>query len=644
MPSPRSLLQLVAHILPLVSLASSLHIKDRAQKRNETVPTTYYGVSSAEHEAKSSALKASGHRPLSLSLYGSPPEVKYAAVWVQEEGSGAIETIQTGDKASFDSWIQGWKAKGYVSTHVSATGSSDNAAYAGVMQQMDDVANWMQECDLTSPYAFENATGGIDMLIKGVSMYGSATSPLYCILGHENVGNQQQTSFYSLGTYKYNYAEVYAAETLKRYWRPTFIDVAGDGTLTPLFDDTSVGKWVAEVDLSEAQLASKIAEHAANGLSPIHLQGGGESSNLRYAAIFAEHSTPFPRRWTATGPVTGFEDNAAVTSALDTTMRAYMTTNGVRQAQVAASINGTLIASRAYTWAEPDRATVTPSHQFLLASISKMFTHAATQVLIDEGYLNTSTPIYPLLGLTPSDPRANDITVNDLLFHTAGYDRSVSPDLGFVFTQVAQSKNSAAPASLRDVIDWVLARPLDYAPGTSSAYSNFGTMLLTYAIEQLTETPYLDFLKEKVLNNDPDMPVDLYTTAATTHTSDPIVQETKYTSTSALTPLDETHKAPAVYGGDGAVKEEAVGAFGLKASAETIARFIGTHAVWGIGGRQTWYTRDGTLAGARAFAESQAEIDWALTMNTREYVSEEGWNRLTLTDLGSSVFMQYKTL
>ncbi|PVH96100.1 beta-lactamase/transpeptidase-like protein [Periconia macrospinosa] len=623
MSSLRSLLFLCSYFLFHFSPVTSLYI----QKRNDTGSVTYFGVSSAEHEEKATSLKANGFRPLSLSLYGSPSEAKYAAVWVQEEGA-AFETIHTADKPTFDSWVQTWKSKGYVSTHVSATGPVESAVYAGVMEARN-ISTWIQRCEMDSPYGLANSTGGVDLLIKAVSMYGTYANPRYCILGYENTENQQQTVFHQTVNLSNNFAQIFAAETLKRYWRPEFLNIFVDGTIAPIFTDTTVGKWAAEVDLNEAQLASRIKAQEANGLSPINISGGGNPSDIRYAVIFAERTSPLPRNWSASGAVTGFNDNAGVTDALDNVMQSFMQEHGVRQAQVAASINGTVIAERAYTWAEEDRAIVQPDDKFLLASLSKMFTHAATKQLINDGLLNLTTAIYPLLGIQPADKRANNITVLDLIYHTAGYDRLVTPDLGFIFVQVARAKNSSAPATLRDVIDYVAARPLDFTPGTKTVYSNFGTMLLSYTITKLTGIPYHDFIKERVLNG---LEAELYETDSAKHVNDAIVQETKFTGINALQPMSNA-KVPSVYGGDGAIKEETVGAFALKASATTISRFIGHNAVWGIGLREVFSNRDGSLAGARSFAQSTDKLDWALTLNTREYKSEAQWSKLVFTNV-----------
>lgn len=46
-----------------------------------------------------------------------------------------------------------------------------------------------------------------------------------------------------------------------------------------------------------------------------------------------------------------------------------------------------------------------------------------------------------------------------------------------------------------------------------------------------------------------------------------------------------------------------------------------------------WTYRDGTVPGARAIAYSLSELDFSVVLNTREYVDEEAWERLVLTDL-----------
>lgn len=618
----------VSSLFSLVSTLPATQHQSFPAKRNASIEqSVFYDITIAEYEAKVTKLKADGYRPTSLSIYGASTNPKHAGIWIKENGP-AFETISGVDEPTYNNWIEQWKNAGYVSTHVSATGSASDALFAGIVQDLPQVQSWVQRCGLDNPWNYENATAGVPMIIRGVSMYGVPNKRQYCILGHENTYNEQQTVYYQTDSFVYNYEDTYAAEIQKRFWRPVHIDVSEDYILTPIFGDTSVGQWVAITDLTSTQLASEIAARKAQNLYPIHIAGGGVEPAL-YAVIFAEQTTTLDREWHTTGTVTGFRNNTAVTNALDSVMRSFMTRNGVRQAQVAASVNGTLIASRSYTWAENDRAIVQPSDKFSLASVSKLFTYAATEHLVSTGLINLTTPVYPLLGYNdPADKRSLNITVQHLLDNSAGYDRSVSPDLGFIFRDVARLRKSPTPATLRDVIEYVVSQPLDYTPGESVSYSNYGTMLMSYVIANLTNSTYYSYIKENVLKG---AEVELYSTAAEAHVSDRIVQETKLLGPSALTPMSDA-QVPHTYGGDGSIREEAIGSYGLRASAGTIAQFIGSHNAYGLGGRSPFSFRDGKLPGARTYTQSKEVLDWALTLNTMEYAGESEWDNLVYGD------------
>ena len=627
MYTSRLLLSNLASCLSLVTLVASLPNNHQAlafSKRNATIEQSiFYGVTGAELEVKITKLKADGYRPTSLNIHGSTTDARYAGVWTKQTGED-FETILGANETAYNAWLDHLRSDGYVSTHVSATGSSSDALFAGVMQKLPGVANWTQVCGLDNPYSYANATMDSPMIIKGVSMYGVPNERQYCILGHEDLVNYQQTVWYQTDNFKYDFDELLASETSKRYWRPVFIDVSEDLLPTPIFDDTTVGKWAARTDLTSSQMESEIAAQKAKNLYPVHIAGAG-SKGSRYAVLFAEQLNPLEREWQVQGEVTGFKDNEAVTKNMDSVMQDFMKKHSVRQAQVAASVNGTVVASRAYTWAESDRAVVKTTDKFLLGSVSKMFTYAATSRLIDDGLLNLTTPVYPLLGYNkPADSRSLNITVKHLLDHSAGYDRSVTPDIGFNFRNIAIETNLTTPASLRQVIEYVYNKPLDFTPGEKEEYSNYGTMLLSYVITNLTGETYMSYLEKNILNG---LEVELYSTSPESEADNPIVQESPYTFASALTPTSDK-KVPQPNGGDGSIKEEAIGAFGLKASAATVSQFLGSHSAYSIGGRTEWSYRDGTVEGARAIAYSQSDVDWSLTLNTREYNGETEWERL----------------
>ncbi|EUC36254.1 hypothetical protein COCCADRAFT_88813 [Bipolaris zeicola 26-R-13] len=631
MYTSRSLFSTLASCLSLATLVASSPTTNQnlpSSKRDATVEqNVFFDINGKEVETRIAKLKAEGYRPTSLNIHGTPTDAKYAGIWIKQDGN-PYETIVGANKTTYDAWLDQWKASGYVSTQVSATGPASNAVFAGVMEKIPSIRNWTQICGTSSPYAYLNATGDAPIVITGVSLYGTPTERQYCVLGHEDTDNHQQTVWFPTSSSQ-DYKTIEPAETTKRFWRPVFIDSSEDKLLASIFDDTSVGNWTVRTDLTASQLQSEITAQKANNMHPIHISGAG-STETQYVVIFTEQATPLERNWHAVGDITGFPDNARVKRDLDEILQKFMKRNSVRQAQVSASINGTVIASRAYTWAESNRAIVEPSDKFLLGSVSKAFTYAAVDHLVSTGVVNLTDHIYPLLGYTkPADPRSLNITIQHLLDHTGGFDRGMSPDIGFIFTTVAQSLNQSTPATLRQLIEYVLAKPLDFEPGTRSVYSNYGTLLLGYLIANKTGETYMSYLEKNVLKG---LDVEMYTTPGADHTNDRIVQETKFTSISALTPLSEKRVAN-VYGGDGAVKEAAVSSFALKASADTVSRFIGKHAAYGLGPRQLFMYRDGTVAGARALAYSMAKLDWAITLNTREYLDENAWNTLVFTDL-----------
>lgn len=69
-------------------------------------------------------------------------------------------------------------------------------------------------------------------------------------------------------------------------------------------------------------------------------------------------------------------------------------------------------------------------------------------------------------------------------------------------------------------------------------------------------------------------------------------------------------------------------------SVSTMVRFIGRHAVLRTGWRTAYAQRDGSLAGAQTFAFSaQPEADWALNLNTCEFISDAEFDDLRFTKL-----------
>jgi len=92
---------------------------------------------------------------------------------------------------------------------------------------------------------------------------------------------------------------------------------------------------------------------------------------------------------------------------------------------------------------------------------------------------------------------------------------------------------------------------------------------------------------------------------------------------------------PAVYGGDGQIKEVAAACAGLAASATALTQFIHLHAVWGNGPRAANSARSGSTPGTSSLAWSRGDgVDWAYVINTRDWPPQTSPR---LDDLGTSI-------
>jgi hypothetical protein len=363
------------------------------------------------------------------------------------------------------------------------------------------------------------------------------------------------------------YQTTFNAETTKPFWRPSYLSVSEDHEISSAFVDTDVGSWVARHGMTASSLQSEYEIQKAAGRYIIHLQGGGTGPNANFAALWATQDIPTPRTWR----VTGFQNNSAASSHADDLMQAFMKANGVRQAQFAVAKDGNPLLQKGYSWSETTRHTTTASDVFLLASLSKAFVEATVQTLYDSNKLTPATKVYPLLGYTnTADPRLQDITVDHLLTHFGGLDDTASGfDPTYRMREIAAAQNTGPEAAtVKDIVNYMSKYTLDYNPGARFAYSNYGYLLLSYVVENVTGKPYYDYLSSAVLTPG-GYDVRKWPTSPSAHIDDPITQESKYTGLNAAAPQSQTLIAD-IFGGDDMYKDDCYGSAALAASATTL--------------------------------------------------------------------------
>lgn len=204
-------------------------------------------------------------------------------------------------------------------------------------------------------------------------------------------------------------------------------------------------------------------------------------------------------------PITGEADEAL--ASLDRMMAAFVTLYDIPGAALAVAREGRLVYARGFGYADRERGeAVQPHTLFRVASISKPVTAAAVFRLVEQGKLHLSDRAFEIVDLAPHlaenaapDTRLREITIEQLLQHTAGWDRNATFDPMFRSVEIAQALGTAPPANTEQIIRYMLGRPLDFAPGTRMAYSNFGYCVLGRVIERAAGRSYEDFVRAEVL-------------------------------------------------------------------------------------------------------------------------------------------------
>lgn len=152
--------------------------------------------------------------------------------------------------------------------------------------------------------------------------------------------------------------------------------------------------------------------------------------------------------------------------------------------------NGHVLFQKAYGFA--DREAHKPNQlntQFRFGSMGKMFTMIGIMQLAQDGKIDLSSPIGRYLPNYPNQDVATKVTVANLLTHTGGTGDIFGPNF---------EAHKASLRDLKDYVDLYGKRPLEFPPGTRSAYSNYGFILLGRIIEEVSGLTYNHYLQRNI--------------------------------------------------------------------------------------------------------------------------------------------------
>jgi CubicO group peptidase (beta-lactamase class C family) len=144
-----------------------------------------------------------------------------------------------------------------------------------------------------------------------------------------------------------------------------------------------------------------------------------------------------------------------------------------------------IVRAEGFGWANVEwHVPVKRETVFQSGSLGKQFTATAVMMLVEEGKIGLDDPLTKYLEDAP--PSWKDVTVRELLSHTAG------------FGDYPKDFNFRKDWTEGEELKLIESIPLAYPPGTSWAYSNFGYVTLGILIHRVTGEFYGDFLQQRI--------------------------------------------------------------------------------------------------------------------------------------------------
>jgi D-alanyl-D-alanine carboxypeptidase len=136
---------------------------------------------------------------------------------------------------------------------------------------------------------------------------------------------------------------------------------------------------------------------------------------------------------------------------------------------------------------------MTPETPFAWFSVTKLFTATAIMQLSERGLIDLDAPVGKYLPDIHLRRDGREATVRQLLSHTSG----MPNPLPVTWIHLAGEPGPGIDGWIRQHIG--TDPKLDFAPGTKTAYSNLGYVLLGKIVERVSGTPYERYVEENVL-------------------------------------------------------------------------------------------------------------------------------------------------
>jgi len=151
--------------------------------------------------------------------------------------------------------------------------------------------------------------------------------------------------------------------------------------------------------------------------------------------------------------------------------------------------DGKILFAKGYGYSDvATKAPVSPEKTlFRPGSVSKLFTWTAVMQMQEQGKIDLDADVNQYLDFKIPDAFGKPITMKHLLTHTPGFEE-----------QVKDLFSTQATTDLGGYLKTHIPQRI-FPPGTTPAYSNYGTALAGYVVERVSGIPFTQYVDEKIL-------------------------------------------------------------------------------------------------------------------------------------------------
>lgn len=144
----------------------------------------------AQHSEHMNTLRAQGYQPMSLSIYGDPPNPLYAAVVVKGYLWSFLKEVGPVDRDHMQQEIDDSAQQGFGPYLLTATGPKESTLYAAVFRLMTPLPHTninLSHMTMTSENAAQHSLGRV---LWCLNAFGTAARPRYAAIWGPNPGPQ----------------------------------------------------------------------------------------------------------------------------------------------------------------------------------------------------------------------------------------------------------------------------------------------------------------------------------------------------------------------------------------------------------------------------------------------------------------------